>query len=124
MHARVETGQFAQASSGRAGRTRPEGGRTLSAPGERNPVALEHLGTPEAPTFGLDTFGDRGTGADGRQVTHAEAIRQVVTEGQLADELGVEFFGVGAHHRDDFAVSAPDVVLATLAGRTSRIRLG
>jgi probable LLM family oxidoreductase len=87
-------------------------------------VALEHLGTPEAPTFGLDTFGDRGTGPDCRQVTHAEAIRQVVTEGVLADELGLDYFGVGEHHRDDFAVSAPDVVLAAIAGRTSRIRLG
>jgi probable LLM family oxidoreductase len=87
-------------------------------------VALEHLGTPEAPTFGLDTFGDRGTGPDGRQVTHAEAIRQVVTEGVLADELGLDYFGVGEHHRDDFAVSAPDVVLAAIAGRTYRIRLG
>ena len=53
-------------------------------------MALEHLGTPEAPTFGLDTFGDRGTGPDGRQVTHAEAIRQVVAEGVLADELGLD----------------------------------
>ncbi len=87
-------------------------------------MALDHLGTPEAPTFGLDTFGDRGTGPDGRQVTHAEAIRQVVTEGVLADELGLDYFGVGEHHRDDFAVSAPDVVLAAIAGRTSRIRLG
>ncbi len=87
-------------------------------------MALEHLGTPEAPTFGLDTFGDRGTGPDGRQVTHAEAIRQVVAEGVLADELGLDYFGVGEHHRDDFAVSAPDVVLAAIAGRTSRIRLG
>jgi probable LLM family oxidoreductase len=87
-------------------------------------VALEHLGTPEAPTFGLDTFGDRGTGDDGRQVTHAEAIRQVVAEGELADRVGVDFFGVGEHHRDDFAVSAPEVVLAAIAARTRRIRLG
>jgi probable LLM family oxidoreductase len=87
-------------------------------------MALDHLGTPQAPTFGLDTFGDRGTGPDGRQVSHADAIRQVVAEAELADELGLDYFGVGEHHRDDFAVSAPDVVLATIAGRTSRIRLG
>ena len=78
-------------------------------------MALEQLGTPESPTLGLDTFGDRGTGPDGEQVSHAEAIRQVVAEGVLADELGVDFFGVGEHHRDDFAVSAPDVVLAAPA---------
>jgi probable LLM family oxidoreductase len=87
-------------------------------------VALEQLGTPDSPTFGLDTFGDRGTDADGRPVSHAEAIRQVVEEAVLADRLGLDFIGVGEHHRDDFAVSSPDVVLATIAGRTDRIRLG
>ena len=87
-------------------------------------MALEHLGTPQAPTFGLDTFGDRGTGPDGHQVSHPEAIRQVVAEGRLADQLGIDFFGVGEHHRDDFAVSAPDVVLAAIASVTERIRLG
>jgi probable LLM family oxidoreductase len=51
-------------------------------------------------------------------------IRHVVDEAVLADEVGVDFIGVGEHHRDDFAVSAPDVVLATIAGRTDRIRLG
>jgi probable LLM family oxidoreductase len=87
-------------------------------------MPLEHLGTPNAPTFGLDTFGDRGTDADGRQVSHAEAAGQVLAEGELADRLGLDFFGVGEHHRDDFAISAPDVVLAAIAGRTERIRLG
>ena len=87
-------------------------------------MALEQLGTPEAPTFGLDTFGDRGTGLDGVQVSHAEGVRRVVEEAVLADELGVDHFGVGEHHRDDFAVSAPDVVLSAIAARTQRIRLG
>lgn len=87
-------------------------------------MALAQLGTPESPTFGLDTFGDRGSDGDGRLVSHAEAIRQVVEEAVLADRLGLDFIGVGEHHRDDFAVSAPDVVLATIAGRTERIRLG
>ncbi len=87
-------------------------------------MALEHLGTPDAPTFGVDTFGDRGTGPDGAQVPHADAIRQVVAEAELADRLGLDFFGVGEHHRDEFSVSAPDVVLAAIAGRTKRIRLG
>ena len=48
----------------------------------------------------------------------------MVDEAVLADQLGVDFFGVGEHHRADFAISAPDVVLAAIAGRTSRIRLG
>ena len=87
-------------------------------------MALAQLGTPDRPTFGLDTFGDRGTGPDGEPVSHPEAIREVVAEGELADRVGVDFFGVGEHHREDFAVSAPDVVLAAIAARTSRVRLG
>ena len=42
----------------------------------------------------------------------------------LADELGVDAFGVGEHHRPDFAISAPEVTLAAIAGRTKRIVLG
>jgi probable LLM family oxidoreductase len=74
--------------------------------------------------LGLDTFGDVTRGGDGAPVSHAQAIRDVVEEAVLADEVGVDFFGVGEHHRGDFAVSAPEVVLAGIAGRTSRIRLG
>ena len=74
--------------------------------------------------LGLDTFGDVGRSADGRPVPHARVIREVVEEAVLADELGVDFFGVGEHHRADFAVSAPEVVLAAIAGRTRRIHLG
>ena len=48
----------------------------------------------------------------------------MVAEAVLADQVGVDFFGVGEHHRPDFAISAPDVVLAAIAGQTSRIRLG
>ena len=82
------------------------------------------LGTPQAPTFGLDTFGDLENGADGAPVSHPEAIRQVVAEAVLADQVGLDFFGIGEHHRPDFAISAPDVVLAAIAGQTERIRLG
>jgi probable LLM family oxidoreductase len=74
--------------------------------------------------FGLDTFGDVTSGADGRVLPHAQVIRNVVDEAILADALGVDFFGIGEHHRADFAVSAPEIVLAAIAGRTSRIRLG
>jgi probable LLM family oxidoreductase len=74
--------------------------------------------------LGLHTFGDVTGGADGTPLTQAQVIRDVVAEGVLADRIGLDFFGVGEHHRDDFAVSAPDVVLAAVAGQTSRIRLG
>lgn len=74
--------------------------------------------------LGLDTFGDITAGADDRPLSHAQVIRNVIEEATLADEVGVDFIGVGEHHRDDFAVSSPEMVLATIAGRTRRIRLG
>src|ERR671929_1210098 len=74
--------------------------------------------------LGLDTFGDLTADAEGRLLPHARVLRDVIAEAELADQLGVDFFGVGEHHRADFAISAPDVVLAAIAGRTSRIRLG
>jgi probable LLM family oxidoreductase len=74
--------------------------------------------------MGLDTFGDVTVDADGRPVSQARVLRDVVAEGELADRVGVDFFGVGEHHRADFAISAPEVVLAAIAGRTERIRLG
>ena len=48
----------------------------------------------------------------------------MVEEAVLADELGLDFIGLGEHHRPDFAISAPDVVLGAIAGKTSRIHLG
>lgn len=74
--------------------------------------------------LGLDTFGDVTVAADGTPKPHAQVLRDVVAEAVLADEVGVDFIGLGEHHRDDFAISAPDVVLAAIAARTQRIRLG
>jgi len=74
--------------------------------------------------LGLDTFGDVTRGADGKPLAHAQVIRDVIDEAILADEVGVDFIGLGEHHRPDFAISAPDVVLAAIAGRTKRIHLG
>src|SRR4051795_11412882 len=74
--------------------------------------------------LGLDTFGDVTVDADGRPLTHPEVIRNVVEQAVLADRLGLDFFGVGEHHRDDFAVTAPDVVLAAIAARTEHLKLG
>ena len=74
--------------------------------------------------FGLDTFGDVTVGEDGKTVPYARVIRDVVEQGVLADRLGLDFFGVGEHHRDDYAVSSPEIVLAAIAARTERIRLG
>src|SRR6188508_3743209 len=74
--------------------------------------------------LGLDTFGDITAGPDGQLLPHAQVIRDVIDEAVLADSLGVDFFGVGEHHRADFAVSSPETVLAAIASRTKRIRLG
>jgi probable LLM family oxidoreductase len=74
--------------------------------------------------FGLDTFGDVTVDDHGRRLPQAQVLRHVIEEAELADRVGIDVIGLGEHHRDDFAVSAPDVVLAAIAGRTSRIRLG
>ncbi|MCW2919845.1 MAG: luciferase [Actinomycetia bacterium] len=74
--------------------------------------------------LGLDTFGDVTDDHDGRPLSHAQTIRNVVEEGVLADQVGVDFFGIGEHHTDDFPMPAADVVLGAIAARTSRIRLG
>ena len=74
--------------------------------------------------FGLDTFGDLPEDDSGALTTYAAAIRQTVDEAVLADELGVDAFLVGEHHRPEFAISSPETVLAGIATRTSRIRLG
>jgi probable LLM family oxidoreductase len=74
--------------------------------------------------FGLDTFGDRTSDAQGRPLSHAQSIRDVVEEGVLAEQAGLDFFGIGEHHTDDFPMPAGDVVLAAIAARTDRIHLG
>jgi alkanesulfonate monooxygenase SsuD/methylene tetrahydromethanopterin reductase-like flavin-dependent oxidoreductase (luciferase family) len=74
--------------------------------------------------LGLDTFGDVTAGDDGAARSQAGVVRDVVEEGVLADEAGLDFFGVGEHHRADFAVSSPEMVLSAIAGRTKMISLG
>jgi probable LLM family oxidoreductase len=73
--------------------------------------------------FGLDTFGDVPTDDAGAPVSHAAAIRQVVEEAVIADQLGVDVIALGEHHRPEYSVSTPETVLAGIATRTSRIRL-
>lgn len=74
--------------------------------------------------MGLDTFGDVTYGANNKPLPHHEVLRNIVKEAVLADQLGLHFFGVGEHHREDFAVSAPEVVLAAIAAQTKNIHLG
>ena len=74
--------------------------------------------------LGLDTFGDHEHDAVDRPLSHAQTIRNVVDEGVLAEQVGVDFFGIGEHHTDDFPMPAADVVLAAIAARTKRIHVG
>ena len=71
----------------------------------------------------LDTFGDIQAGADGQALTHAQVIRNVIEESVLADEVDVYCIGLGEHHRPDFAISSPEVLLGAIASRTRRIHL-
>lgn len=74
--------------------------------------------------LGISTFAETTPDVEtGAIVSHAERLRQVVEEIVLADEVGLDVFGVGEHHRKDYAASAPTIVLAAAASRTKRIRL-
>ncbi|HWD81565.1 MAG TPA: LLM class flavin-dependent oxidoreductase [Kribbella sp.] len=74
--------------------------------------------------FGLDTFGDIPVDDSGAPVTAAAAIRQVVDEAVLADQIGIDAIALGEHHRPEFSISTPETVLAGIATRTSNIKLG
>jgi probable LLM family oxidoreductase len=73
--------------------------------------------------FGLDTFGDVTDDATGTQKPYAAVIRDIIDQAVLADELGVDAIAIGEHHRDDFAVSSPEMVLSAIASRTKNIHL-
>jgi len=74
--------------------------------------------------LGVDTFGDVTVGTDGQLLSQAQTLRNVVEQGVLADQVGLDFIGLGEHHRPDFSISQPEVLLAAIASRTSRIHLG
>src|SRR3954471_8177182 len=74
--------------------------------------------------LGIYTFAETTPDpSTGRTVSPQQRLADLLEEIELADELGLDVFGVGEHHRPEFAVSAPAVVLAAAAARTKRIRL-
>src|ERR1044072_7446018 len=87
-------------------------------------VNLNDVRSPAAPLQAKTRLGKSSDGPDGRQHDAGQVIRSRGEEAVLADEVGVDAIGVGEHHRADFAVSAPETVLAGIASRTKRIRLG
>lgn len=73
--------------------------------------------------FGLDSFGDLATDKDGKLMSYAASIRLVVEEAVLADKLGVDAIALGEHHRSEYSISSPEMVLAAIASRTKHILL-
>jgi probable LLM family oxidoreductase len=73
--------------------------------------------------LGISMFGDLQEN-QGVRVPAAQRLREMVEEIKLMDEVGIDFFGLGEHHREEYAVSAPEIVLAAAAGVTNNIRLG
>jgi len=74
--------------------------------------------------LGLFTFAELPVDAPGGdRVSPEQRLKNLLEEAALADELGLDVYGVGEHHRPDFVVSTPAVVLAAIAARTQRIRL-
>ncbi|WP_433565618.1 LLM class flavin-dependent oxidoreductase [Nocardia sp. CA-151230] len=74
--------------------------------------------------LGLTTFAEtHPVGGDGPVPTAGERLRQVVEEAVATEQAGLDVYGVGEHHRKDFAASSPAVVLAAIASRTERIQL-
>lgn len=73
--------------------------------------------------FGLDTFGDVQSDLDGNLLPHGQVIRNTVAEAVLADEVGFDVFGIGEHHREDYAVPSPDMLLSAIAVQTENIHL-
>ncbi|MCW2971133.1 MAG: class flavin-dependent oxidoreductase [Solirubrobacterales bacterium] len=74
--------------------------------------------------FGLDSFMAVTVGPDGESIGGDQVVRDTVEEGVLAEQVGIDSFNIGEHYRDDMMDSAAHVVLAAIAGRTERIRLG
>lgn len=76
--------------------------------------------------LGLDTFGDiQDASKDSKELTTAgQTIRNVIEQAQLADSIKVDAFGIGEHHRDDYAVSSPEPILAAIAATTKHIKMG
>jgi probable LLM family oxidoreductase len=74
--------------------------------------------------LGIGMFGDNHYDQQGKPLSSGERLRELIEEVKLMDEVGIDFFGIGEHHRPDYAVSVPEIVLAAAASVTKRIKLG
>lgn len=73
--------------------------------------------------LGISTFGETTPLENGEVISHDERIRQLIKEIELADKVGLDVYAIGEHHRSDFAVSNPEIILAGGAINTKKIRL-
>ncbi|MBI1781090.1 MAG: LLM class flavin-dependent oxidoreductase [Sphingobacteriales bacterium] len=74
--------------------------------------------------LGVGMFGDNHYDANGKPLLPGERLKELIEEIKLMDEVGLDFFGIGEHHRPDYAVSSPEIILAAAATVTKRIKLG
>jgi probable LLM family oxidoreductase len=74
--------------------------------------------------LGISMFGDNHYDNNGKPLAAGERLRELIEEVKLMDETGLDFFGIGEHHRPDYAVSVPEIILAAAATVTKKIRLG
>jgi probable LLM family oxidoreductase len=81
------------------------------------------VSSPQPFEIGIFTFGELTRDAVGRPIPAERRLRDLIEWATVADEAGLDVFGVGEHHREDFAVSSPQLVLAAVAAKTTRVRL-
>ncbi|MFA7417977.1 MAG: LLM class flavin-dependent oxidoreductase [Acholeplasma sp.] len=75
-------------------------------------------------TFGVITFLESGIDIESGQISHKERLDRAIDEIVLADKVGLDFYGIGEHHRSDYAASSPQMILAAAAKLTNHIHLG
>ena len=85
---------------------------------------LSSAAYPRTIEFGLNSFGELATDGSGKRMSDAETVRLIIDEGVLAESVGIDSFSIGEHYRREMMDSANHVILAAIAGRTERIRLG
>ncbi len=74
--------------------------------------------------LGVGMFGDNHYDENGKPLSAGERLRELIEEIKLMDEVGLDFYGIGEHHRPDYAVSTPEIILAAAATVTKNIKLG
>ncbi|ALC06299.1 hypothetical protein CDES_09570 [Corynebacterium deserti GIMN1.010] len=74
-------------------------------------------------SFGLDTFGDTTVDLVGNPVHQAQTVRDVIAEAKMAEKVGIDIFGIGEHHRPEYAISAPDIVMTAILASTEKLKV-